>query len=165
MITETDLHSLSRTKRLGKPFGDGYINPKDSDGLNKKKGNEAVASFPFFMQNNAKLFHRIHYRFERFGMIESQVGEHFAIQLHLVGSELVHQPGISGAVQAGPGVDAGDPKAAVSALFKFAADISEGHGSVHCIFCNGENVFAAAKVALGSVENFFPPLARGYRID
>jgi hypothetical protein len=76
----------------------------------------------------------------------------------------VHQFRIRNAILAGAGVDSSDPKAPECTLFAAAIAVGVAHGLIHRIFGNCQYIFARAKVAFGSFQDFFAPAPGGYGI-
>ena len=58
-------------------------------------------------------------------MVHGQIGEDFAVEIHFVLRQFVHQLGISRAIEAGGGVDTNDPQRPEVALLVAAITIGE----------------------------------------
>ncbi len=61
-------------------------------------------------------------------------------------------------------VDSGDPEAAISAFFQLAAYKRVTHCFVYGVFSNRKDVFPAAKITFGGLEDFFPAMLGSDRI-
>lgn len=106
----------------------------------------------------------LHHGRECLRVVHGQVGKYLAVEVNAVGSEQVHELGVGYAVEAGAGVDAGDPKAAESAFFAAAVAVGIAHCFVHSVFGYGVNFTACTEIAFGGFEDFFAPVPGGNSI-
>ena len=99
--------------------------------------------------------------FEGFGVVESEVGEDFAVDLDACFVEESHKFGVAQVVETSSSVDTLDPEGAEVAFFVFAVAVCVGETFFPSIFGNGPYVTAASEVAAGKFEDFFTACARG----
>lgn len=106
------------------------------------------------------LTHRVNYRFERFRMVEGQIGENLAVKAYTMLIQCVNQPGVRNAMGARTCIDTGNPKTAESAFFGATVAIGIAHRFVQGIFGNRKDVSPGAEETTGCFEHFFASLAR-----
>jgi hypothetical protein len=88
------------------------------------------------------------------GILDSDIGQNFAVQGDLGTAEAIHEAAVGKAVQAGSRVDAGDPQLAELTLFISAVAVSIAERLHYCLVGNFEKLALMAEIAFGELENF-----------
>jgi hypothetical protein len=86
--------------------------------------------------------------------IDSQVGQHFAIQLDVGLSQIVNQATIGRAIRSGSCINADDPKTPEIALLVASIPVSIRHGLHPTFISSPEQLMARPKEALGLLHQF-----------
>mgnify|MGYP006910568357 CR=1 FL=1 len=92
---------------------------------------------------------------ESLGVVDSEVGKHFAVDFDAGSVELTHEHGVREAFDAGSGVDTLNPKCAEVTLFILTVAISVSKTFFPSILGNGPNVFAGTIVTASEFQNSF----------
>lgn len=95
------------------------------------------------------LLYRMDDRFKRLRVIQGEVSQYFAVELDIVFTQLVDQPGVRQAILTGAGVDPGDPQATVCLFLGFAIPVGIAHTLVEGVFRSGKDVAAGSKETFG----------------
>jgi len=106
-----------------------------------------------------RLAYGVQNSFERFRMVEREIGEYFPVEIHPLLIERMDQAGVGSAVGTGASINTCDPEAAEGAFFGAAVAVCIAHGFIQGIFSYGEYVFACAEEAARSFEHFLAPLS------
>lgn len=97
-----------------------------------------------------------------FGVVHSQVGEHFSVEGDVRSLKRTHKFRIRHPVLAGTGVNALYPEGAEVSLFGLPVAIGVRQGFLNSILGYGVDVFSAAKVAFGGFQYFLSALSGSY---
>ena len=89
------------------------------------------------------------------GVVDSQVGQNFAVNLDTGFVDQTHQLAVAEVLKTGGGVDTLDPKSAEIALFVFAVAVCVCQTFLPSVLGYGPYVAAATKVTAGKFQNFF----------
>ena len=87
------------------------------------------------------------------GIVDGDIGQHFAVDGDAAALQAVHQHGISGAVETGGSVDAGNPQAVEIALAYFAAFLGITQAAAHLFARDAVLLGLSAIVALGELKH------------
>ena len=102
--------------------------------------------------------------FEGFGVVQSQVGQHLAVEFDTGFLQTAHQHRIGHPVSPGSCADTHDPQSTEIALFLFAVAVSVNQTFFDGVLGYRPNVFPRTVITFGQLEDLFAALARSDNI-
>ena len=96
---------------------------------------------------------------ETFGIVNRDLGQHLAVQLHVRLGQPLDQAAVGDAVCFAGGRDANDPELTIGTLLVLAMDIGHAHRAIHRLRRLAKKLTAGPAKALGQFKAAFAALA------
>ncbi len=108
----------------------------------------------FIGWDKSGVFNLVNNSLESGGIVESEVGQHFAVDFDACFVDETHELGVRQILHAGGSVDTLNPKSAEVALFVLTVAVSVGQTFFPSVLGNGPHIAAATEVTAGEFQDF-----------